>query len=39
MAVYGKWQNQSDVRSLISLPPVDFSHLLAQLETQSRDFC
>jgi error-prone DNA polymerase len=39
MAVYGKWQNQSDVRSMISLRLVDFSHLLGQLETQSRDFC
>ncbi len=39
MAVYSKWQNQSNVRSLISLRLMDFSHLLGQLATRSRDFC
>jgi error-prone DNA polymerase len=39
LAVYGKWQNQSNVRHLVSLKLVDMSHLLGQLETRSRDFC
>lgn len=34
-----QWQNQSDVRHLVSKMLVDFTHLLGDLETRSRDFC
>lgn len=39
LAVYGKWQNQSNVRHLVSQMLVDFTHLLGELDTKSRDFC
>jgi error-prone DNA polymerase len=39
LAVYGQWQNKSNVRHLVSMMLVDMSHLLGQLETSSRDFC
>jgi error-prone DNA polymerase len=39
LAVYGKWQNKSNVRHLVSSMLVDFTHLLGDLETRSRNFC
>jgi len=39
LAVYGQWQNQKGVRHLVSKMLVDFTHLLGDLETHSRNFC
>lgn len=39
LGVYGRWQNQQNVRHLIAMRLVDLSHLLGELETRSRDFC
>ena len=38
LAVYGTWQVEGDVRHLIAQRLVDFSHLLGDLVTESRDF-
>lgn len=39
LAVYGQWQSQKGVRHLVSKMLVDFTHLLGELDTRSRDFC
>ncbi|MBX9902625.1 MAG: hypothetical protein K2Y28_17745 [Burkholderiaceae bacterium] len=38
LGVYGRWQNQSNVRHLIAMRLVDLSHMLGEVATQSRDF-
>lgn len=38
LGVYGRWQNQNNVRHLIAMRLVDLSHLLGKLATSSRDF-
>lgn len=38
LGVYGRWQNQSNVRNLVAMHLVDLSQMLGQLTTHSRDF-
>jgi error-prone DNA polymerase len=38
LGVYGRWQNQNNVRHLIAMRLVDLSAMLGQLSTKSRDF-
>lgn len=39
LAVYGIWQSVNGVHHLIAKRLVDFSHMLGELATTSRDFC
>ena len=38
LAVYGTWQSEGEVRSLVAGKLVDLTHLLGRLNTQSREF-
>jgi error-prone DNA polymerase len=38
LGVYGIWQCQNNVKSLIAKRLVDLSHLLGELDTRSRNF-
>ena len=38
LAVYGTWQSEGELRSLVAGKLLDLSHLLGRLTTQSRDF-
>lgn len=38
LGVYGQWQSEKNVRHLVAKRLVDLTHLLGQLETQSRNF-
>jgi error-prone DNA polymerase len=38
LAVYGKWQSEGGVQSLVAGKLLDLTHLLGRLNTQSRDF-
>jgi len=38
LGVYGIWQSENNVRHLVAKRLVDLSHLLGELDTQSRDF-
>jgi error-prone DNA polymerase len=38
LAVYGKWQSEAGVQSLVAGKLLDLTHLLGRLNTQSRDF-
>lgn len=39
LGVYGIWQCEAEVRHLVAKRLVDMSHLLGQLELNSRNFC
>lgn len=38
LAVYGTWQSEGELRSLVAGHLLDLTHLLGRLNTQSRDF-
>ncbi len=38
LAVFGKWQSEGGVQSLVAGKLLDLTHLLGRLNTQSRDF-
>jgi error-prone DNA polymerase len=38
LGVYGKWQNQNNVRHLVAMYLIDLSHMIAQLAVGSRNF-